>query len=881
MPERFGNRYVVKRELGRGNMGRVYLAWDERLHRDVALKVIDLGMEESPELRVRERFEREAVTAGQLHSTNIVVVYDIADERDSEFIVMEYLDGDDLKRIINEKRPLSLVRKLEIIAQTCDGLHCAHKEGIIHRDVKPANIMVLKDTGVVKLVDFGIARIGVNPFKSMVLMTPAYSSPEQLGDEDRLDARSDIFSAGIVLYELATGQHPFLARDQENRKGDVEERIKSYDPKRLSEVIRDCPPKLDDIVRRALAKSPQNRYQTAELMARDLRGLADSLKRSKPEDVDLTSAAGLKSLDEITAVLSDQDRKRKVERQMELARRSITEKNFSRALEFLARAEDLDPRNPEVGDLKRVARSGQEQEERQRLLLQLRVGIQGALNREQFTEAQSLAERARQQFPDDDQVLRLHEQAARQLQLQKRRRYVDEELQRGRDLIQQNQVEQATSSLQRALEVAPDDARLMSLLKTAQELYSKSVIENVVRQTLRDANARIDSEEFSSAIQMLEQALVRVGRSPELTALMEFAHEQQADRQEQEKRKIRRIVNEAQVLIEEDRYSEAVALLESAQSERQSEEIQGLLDLAGKRREEFELRQARQKARVAEVISRAKVLLSDDNYQACVRELKQARGTLDAPEIDDLIVKAQQRWEDFEQARERMLERAQAMLHDGRPDEALRLLDSAPKSYSNDEEFLRTYQECRASAERARENLRDELFRKTMPARPAPTPERRDSEFLDQPPVDSGNRELTVEVVEERWTHAPALRLAAALSVLMIAVTGLVLWIWSPKHPQGSVPALPPNGFVELNPIPWAEVLSVRESGGQALKVANVPGQTPLRLSLPAGNYVIEIKGPNGETKPITITVESGKPVQWHDSLAGFNADKVVDELLK
>ena len=204
-PNKLG-KYEIRKMLGKGSMGMVFLAHDPVLERDVAIKVM-AGSSINDE-RMRERFEREAKAVARLHHPNIVTIHDLGyDQQGSPFIAMELLEGADLEHLI-KMNPPSVIRGLEILTQVCRGLHHAHAAGIVHRDVKPANLFVTKDGA--KIMDFGVARWmqSSQTQSGIVLGTASYMSPEQIRGE-RVDGRSDIFSVGIVLYQLLTNKNFF------------------------------------------------------------------------------------------------------------------------------------------------------------------------------------------------------------------------------------------------------------------------------------------------------------------------------------------------------------------------------------------------------------------------------------------------------------------------------------------------------------------------------------------------------------------------------------------------------------------------------------------------------------------------------------------------
>jgi serine/threonine protein kinase len=270
-PQHLSDRYELGEILGFGGMSEVHLARDLRLHRDVAVKVLRADLARDPSFYLR--FRREAQNAAALNHPAIVAVYDTG-EADTPrgplpYIVMEYVDGVTLRDIVHNDGPMPPRRALEVIADACQALNFSHQHGIIHRDVKPANIMISR-TGAVKVMDFGIARALADGGNSVtqtaaVIGTAQYLSPEQARGE-QVDARSDVYSLGCVLYEMLTGEPPFV--------GDTPVAVAYQhvreDPVPPSHRRAGLSPELDAVVLKALAKNPDNRYQTAAEMRADL-----------------------------------------------------------------------------------------------------------------------------------------------------------------------------------------------------------------------------------------------------------------------------------------------------------------------------------------------------------------------------------------------------------------------------------------------------------------------------------------------------------------------------------------------------------------------------------------------------------------------------------
>lgn len=270
-------RYEVVGELGQGAMGVVYKATDPLIDRIVAIKTITLSLAQEEREEYEARFYQEAKAAGRLSHPNIVTIFDVGRSGDIAYIAMEFLQGRELRDILNDDKLLPVDQVLDIVSQVALGLSYAHEHGIIHRDIKPSNIMVGRDCQV-KITDFGIARMAsaaVRTQTGMVLGSPKYMSPEQVMGK-LTDQRSDIFSLGVMLYEMLTGQPAFTG---ENVNAIMYQTLNAIPqpPRSLNPAV---PEMLNFIVAKALAKDLDNRYQNARDLANDLRACRGTMPSS-------------------------------------------------------------------------------------------------------------------------------------------------------------------------------------------------------------------------------------------------------------------------------------------------------------------------------------------------------------------------------------------------------------------------------------------------------------------------------------------------------------------------------------------------------------------------------------------------------------------------
>ena len=262
-------RYEVQSELGKGAMGAVYLGKDPKISRIVAIKTMALSQEfEEDELQdVKDRFFREAETAGRLNHPSIVTIFDAGEEHDLAYIAMEFLKGADLKKYIKKENLLSVDKVLDLIKRAAEGLGYAHGNNIVHRDIKPANIMWDPDTDEMKITDFGIARItdSSKTKTGVVLGTPSYMSPEQLAGK-KVTGQSDIFSLGVMLFQMVTGELPFSA----DSMATLMYKIANEQHPPPESINPDVPRCVGVIINRAMAKDTKKRYQTGKQMSDDI-----------------------------------------------------------------------------------------------------------------------------------------------------------------------------------------------------------------------------------------------------------------------------------------------------------------------------------------------------------------------------------------------------------------------------------------------------------------------------------------------------------------------------------------------------------------------------------------------------------------------------------
>lgn len=267
-------RYLIEAEIGRGAMGVVYRAYDPQIGRQVAIKTISLtGQDFGDEQEYRARFLREVRAAGRLSHPGIVTIFDAGQdpETDEPYLVMEYVTGEPLSKVLGRNRKLSLPLALQYAQEIAEALDYAHNQGVVHRDIKPANILITED-GHAKIADFGVAWLRQEISQvGEVVGSPAYMAPEQMSGKQG-DARSDLFSLGVVLYSMITGFRPF----QGNSAKTVVFKVMNIEPVPVTSFQTEVSPELDAIVSRAIAKDPEDRYPSGAALARAIQKFRES-----------------------------------------------------------------------------------------------------------------------------------------------------------------------------------------------------------------------------------------------------------------------------------------------------------------------------------------------------------------------------------------------------------------------------------------------------------------------------------------------------------------------------------------------------------------------------------------------------------------------------
>jgi eukaryotic-like serine/threonine-protein kinase len=629
-------KYEVIDLLGRGGMGLVYRAFDRQLNREVAIKTVTEGFSGDPEML--QRFYREAAKTGALHHPNIVIVYDLGEQDGFPYIVMEYLAGDPLDRLIESRQSRPLAFKLKIVEQVCYALGYAHRNDVIHRDVKPANVIVQSD-GIVKLLDFGIARQektdGHLTRTGHVIGTIQYMAPERLKNEP-FDGRSDIFSVGVMMFELLTGQLPFT--------GDysIAQQVLADQHPPLDQFLPEYPPALDGILDRALAKNPNDRYSTADEMAAEISSLAHELKKEQVAEW-IQRAEHLVQADQYTSAREVLLQLLKVDSQHTRARQLIAQVQHS--LTLRQRAEQIS---------------------------QLRKQAEEAERDKRYDEAIGDLQEACGLDPENAGLSELLETIR---QKKRRRELVEGYLRQADNARDHGDLAGAGAVIAKALEVDPEDTRVRAAQVSLARLIDEAARQTRAKQLLESARKEIGARHFTAAIEALAEVERVDPSNPELITLQAAARS--GREQEQRRRILEPLQNEVSVASTFEELTRSAQMVDQALERMPTEPL--LMKFKGHLARK--LREAEMRRRVDEVVLRCRNLIESSPEQALqlVREeLHQAPGNERLLALQASIV-GQMSERSLEQSRAHYLTRAHEALNSGRYAEALRLLESCQK----------------------------------------------------------------------------------------------------------------------------------------------------------------------------------------------------------
>ena len=518
LPAKIG-KYDVIDVIGRGGMGVVYKANDPHLDRTVAIKMITSGFSENPALL--KRFFVEAKSLASLVHPNIVTVYDLGDFNGNPYLVMQYLEGEDLESALAARRQLSLLDKTNIIIQVCEGLSYAHQRNVIHRDIKPANIMLCQDSGI-KIFDFGIAKMGdqnVTKTASQIMGTLYYMSPEQVNGQPS-DGRTDLFSTGVVLYQLVTNRLPFQGQSTTNTLL----KITMEPPPPLKDFVPVYPPELEAIVLRALTKDRERRYQSADEMAFELRQMQGHLKQELIDH----------NMEEVAVLMKRAD--------------------LCKAKDRLIQVLKIDQQNTKANQLLREVLGQIQRQEVNAQVTKLRERAEEALAQNQYPSAQECLDRALSLDKNNTELQGLREQVR---QAAERAERLQQALKTAEADHSEGLFDTAKEAVEKALELAPDDAQAKALHRLIHRDREERSRQKQMENFLGKARDEISARRFTAALEVLKEAQALDPDTPQVQALLESATAGQE--QERRRRELEALTREVEEALSRDDYRAACA----------------------------------------------------------------------------------------------------------------------------------------------------------------------------------------------------------------------------------------------------------------------------------------------------------------------------------
>ncbi len=530
-------KYEIIAEQGRGGMGVVYKARDPIIGRIVALKTLTSDLAENPDSL--KRFYREAQAAGNLQHPNLVTIFDLGEASGQPYIAMEFVEGESLRDIIAQRPPMPLPQRLKIIRQFCSGLAYAHEHGLVHRDVKPANILIRKD-GTAKVVDFGIVHVESTALtkKGMFLGTVQYASPEQLNDSP-VDQRSDIFSVGVVIYEFLGYQRPFDAPTVAS----VLTQILTKDPVPLAELVPGIPPQLGAMVARCLQKEPENRYASLQDLILELDPIASRLQRDLAADLvsqvpdlitrhDLARARDLlhnalmldsshsqaKALmNEVNSAMRRIEVSTKVGGLIAEGKALLERRDYAGALETFEEAVKLDSRHEEAVAFLAKAR------EKQAQASQIRQSLSAAKNAYRngdLTDAELTVKEVLQLDSANSDAQTILAQIQQERADREKRFRLREALWEVRNLLDRTRYEDATLRLAGLQLEFPQETEVAQLVVEARQKSED------FRGEIKGVKALLETGRFQEAAERAGKLAVRFSQRPEVIELYESAKRQ-------------------------------------------------------------------------------------------------------------------------------------------------------------------------------------------------------------------------------------------------------------------------------------------------------------------------------------------------------------------
>ncbi len=830
LPTRIG-KYEIEAELGAGGFGRVLRAFDPTVPRRVAIKV----MTTQGDRELLARFRNEAAAAGNLQHKNIVTIFESGDYDSIPFIAMEFLEGEDLQRVIENHRPLSVLDKVSIMSEVAEGLSYAHQHRVVHRDVKPANIMLLSD-GRVKIMDFGIARVARENATRLttqgdVIGTLRYMSPEQFAGATETGILADIFAYGVVFYELLTGRHPFASKEDDLAV--FIGRLSTQDPPPLRDLAPECPEALEEVLRRALQKEPELRYQTLDDLAVDVKPILFELRRSRAQALVLETQEGLSagSLDTETAqgnlrrileldpsnrealklrpAIQASSVRPRVESLLKNAEKEIASRRFPEAIQLYESALRLDKQNLQIRQLLDEAREQHEQRKgAARLLAQANQQFQ----QQDLTNAYRNAEEALQADPENERAAELLNSIRRDMDRRENQRKFYDGLAKARNLLLLQDFDQALRILNDLQNNPEKTPQLEELFESVRQQQAEQARYHRLRDGTIAARALLKESRFEEGVSQLEALAAEFPGAKEVADLLAYAREEIRQRQASEEAK--QVAAEAQVLLDGNHFEEAIAFLSRA-----VQSFPGDAELVGLQQQAWARQHAAGQEALADMLARCPALFEANRLaEALLLVNTGLREHGRDPALLEWQTRIQKEWDRQEQqeAVQKLADEARGLLDAGRPEEALLLLERACAQYAGETALMSLREAARGqtSCARGREDAQ-KLVGESRFFQATEILKRLAQSYPADPTVKKDLRDATIlhlQQLQERGLARDVLDGATELlSLYPKDPQGRQLQVWATENVEGIRPQEPPPAVTQSEPATAAVEEASRE----------------------------------------------------------------------
>ena len=920
-------KFEIHQQLGRGGMGLVYQAWDPSMQRWFALKTI--AQDKADRAEFVARFRREAVAAGSLDHPNIVTIFETGEEGDVCYIAMQFLEGNDLESLIRSPdwdREFSIFRKLDVLIQICRGLAYAHGKGVVHRDVKPANVMILAD-GTAKIVDFGIARIGETTSTSKeIIGTPDYMAPEQL-EGVIADERADIYAVGVITYRMFTRHFPFEA----DNISALLYKMVHVPPLPLSTYAPDCPPDLHRIVLAALAKDRDQRYRTMEELGFEFQRVLSSLRSSL-----------------VSSYLED-------------ARRHLGSQDYPKAKDLLRKILEIEPANGQASEMwQQVQKQMQEETNRRKAQSLLEEGIQ-AYGRSDWVRALKCFSQGIQLDPTNETLLSYNELTLREHQS------IEEVTQKTKAAVEAHRRGDLTSArgyLVDALKLSPHNTEAQLLLKRVDSELSQVKGRQEAQLAVDQAQRALKAQSYTESLTLLQKAETLDPENRQVARLRSVVLAEQGAARKQKLRGEK--ITAAKVALEKGDFARASEeaqiglsafpddpalqqLLRAAQQGRENLPESPAALSQVKSQQQKEIQHLRGSPEIEGLLAEAAALFEANSLESAVRMLRKAGRRHKDPVISEALKWANllRKEPDTSQA---WLARASALILKQAWTEAQTQMGEAAEEIKG-RAFYK--QLVRILDERGKESPEPEVKPPLSPTvhLNAAKPSAGDADAtMDSRPLSGGTQGGSMQAGQPRaevpadygWEHggaaAPMLEEPAEAGYLVparepeavivsqdrhtqrpsvpesflatynrifktwlrqvaeflpapvrsvnyligLALTAfvLLLGVWMISR-SGSLrgrrtsPTATQMGVVSLDVSPWGEVKEIRNLKTKELEMPT--GKfTPLELDLPAGDYEVILENPTLGSIHFSLHVEGGKRQDIRQAFQEFNPEEIL-----